>query len=306
MTQIGRKYIGKIEQHTGYYPYGEPWSEPSGQPWLYGGKERMHDNGLNEYDFSARRLNSALCLWTTPDPLAQKFANTNPYTYCAANPIRFIDPTGKELVITGDDREAAIKQLQNVLKTITLIDDENTHKISYKSNNNLNRRDLFGDIIKEIIDNKDITLLIESRSSEDINKNAWFAGGAYMGNQINNETGHVTTFQYIMPSFLATMDEVVDLPGYNLMHEITESYEGGKIALETKMSSPPKDIENSTYNEAHIRAIRQSVIPIRTFYDENGDIIPEERWRDASRVEYIARGGILTQKQVLILNKKLK
>ena len=32
---------GKVEQHTGYYPYGEPWSEPSGQPWLYGGKERM-------------------------------------------------------------------------------------------------------------------------------------------------------------------------------------------------------------------------------------------------------------------------
>ena len=75
---------GTLMQQNGYYPYGEPWREPSGQPYLYGGKERMRDNGLNEYDFSARRLNSALCLWTTPDPLAQKFVNTNPYTYCAA------------------------------------------------------------------------------------------------------------------------------------------------------------------------------------------------------------------------------
>ena len=38
----------------------EPWREPSGQPWLYSGKQRMRDNGLNEYDFSARRLNFTL------------------------------------------------------------------------------------------------------------------------------------------------------------------------------------------------------------------------------------------------------
>ena len=53
---------GKIAQHTGYYPYGEPWSEPSGQPYLYGGKERIREGGLNEYDFGARRYNSALAL----------------------------------------------------------------------------------------------------------------------------------------------------------------------------------------------------------------------------------------------------
>ena len=95
---------GALEQHNGYYPYGEPWREPSGQPYLYGGKERMRDNGLNEYDFSARRLNSALCLWTTPDPLAEQFANTNPLAYCAANPIKFIDPSG----LRPTDLEGAI------------------------------------------------------------------------------------------------------------------------------------------------------------------------------------------------------
>ena len=86
---------GKIAQHTGYYPYGEPWSEPAGQPYLYGGKERMREGALNEYDFGARRYNSALALWTTPDPLARTFSNTNPYSYCAGNPIRYIDQTGK-------------------------------------------------------------------------------------------------------------------------------------------------------------------------------------------------------------------
>ncbi len=85
---------GKIEQHTGYYPYGEPWHEPAGQPYLYGGKERMRDGGLNDYDFSARRLNSALALWSTPDPKAIDFTPINPYVYCAGNPIRYVDPSG--------------------------------------------------------------------------------------------------------------------------------------------------------------------------------------------------------------------
>ena len=85
---------GKIAQHTGYYPYGEPWSEPSGQPYLYGGKERLREGGLYEYDFGARRYNSALALWTTPDPVVH--GQHSPYTYCAGNPIRYIDPNGME------------------------------------------------------------------------------------------------------------------------------------------------------------------------------------------------------------------
>ena len=85
---------GQIEQHTGYYPYGEPWAEPDGQPYLFSGKERMRDNALNEYDFSARRYIPALALWTTPDPVVHD--QFNPYSYCAGNPIRFVDPSGKD------------------------------------------------------------------------------------------------------------------------------------------------------------------------------------------------------------------
>ena len=55
------------------------------------------DGSLNDYDFSARRLNSALALWTAPDPMARDFAGINPYVYCASNPIRYTDPTGCEI-----------------------------------------------------------------------------------------------------------------------------------------------------------------------------------------------------------------
>ena len=59
------------------------------------------DGSLNDYDFSAHRLNSALALWTAPDPMARDFSNINPYVYCAANPIRYTDPSGKIITENG-------------------------------------------------------------------------------------------------------------------------------------------------------------------------------------------------------------
>jgi len=120
---------GDLVQHTGYYPYGEPWREPSGQPYLFGGKERLRDNALNEYDFAARHLNSALCIWTAPDPLADDYAPTNPYTYCAANPIKFIDPTGCIVQDNkGKDLASLKSYLQNqidLIKTSDLFENNN-------------------------------------------------------------------------------------------------------------------------------------------------------------------------------------
>ena len=96
---------GSLVQHNGYYPYGEPWRVVEGQPYLYGGKERLTNNDNIEYDFGARRYHSASALWSTPDPAAIKFPAQNPYVFCAANPIKYVDPTGEVLVYTNATRE---------------------------------------------------------------------------------------------------------------------------------------------------------------------------------------------------------
>jgi len=36
--------------------------------------------------------------WLSPDPLAEKYPSVSPYVYCMNNPIRFVDPDGRELV----------------------------------------------------------------------------------------------------------------------------------------------------------------------------------------------------------------
>ena len=85
---------GSVEQHTGYYPYGEPWRNPAGQPYLFGAKERRSYASLNDYDFHARFYTAANTLWHAPDSHAGKYHHLSPWTFCAANPIRYSDPTG--------------------------------------------------------------------------------------------------------------------------------------------------------------------------------------------------------------------
>ena len=85
---------GAITQRTDYYPYGEPWRYPTGQPYLFSDKELTRADGRHAYTFPARTLLPSLPRWSTPDPLAEQTPWDSPYAYCAANPIANIDPTG--------------------------------------------------------------------------------------------------------------------------------------------------------------------------------------------------------------------
>lgn len=98
-----------VVQSADYYPYREPWREPSGQPFLYGGKERLRVDGLNEYDFNARRLIPALGIFAVFDDAAEKNPEMSPYLYCSGNPVNRIDPTG----MTDFEVEDKIKTIED-------------------------------------------------------------------------------------------------------------------------------------------------------------------------------------------------
>ncbi len=55
---------------------------------------------------SARHYNSDLSIWLSVDPLADKYPGVSPYTYCANNPVRLVDPNGKQWVTKKDEEKA--------------------------------------------------------------------------------------------------------------------------------------------------------------------------------------------------------
>ena len=96
---------GVVQQINHYYPYGSLMGEgfnASSQPYRYGGKELVTLEGLNLSDFGARWLDSPSGTFTTMDPLCEDFQHISPYLYCAGNPIKYIDPTGRVLETVWD------------------------------------------------------------------------------------------------------------------------------------------------------------------------------------------------------------
>ena len=88
---------GTVEETNHYYPFGGVFaSTGNAQPYKYNGKEYDSKKGLNWYDYGARHYDAALGRFTTNDPLAEKYYSMSPYTYCADNPVKFIDPNGME------------------------------------------------------------------------------------------------------------------------------------------------------------------------------------------------------------------
>ena len=92
---------GKVVQLNDYYPFGLPYSDTGSmkgtdiQPYKYNGKEFQTMHGLHWYDYGARMYDPIICRWNAVDPLAEKFYNATPYSYCGNNPVNAIDPDGR-------------------------------------------------------------------------------------------------------------------------------------------------------------------------------------------------------------------
>ena len=81
------------------------------------GKERDEETGYGY--FGARYMDHELTtMWLSVDPMADKYPGISPYTYCAWNPVRLVDPDGREIDLSGLS-EAMQQRLVNCLGKIT-------------------------------------------------------------------------------------------------------------------------------------------------------------------------------------------
>ncbi|MGU3376958.1 RHS repeat domain-containing protein [Chryseobacterium sp. M5A1_1a] len=102
-VSFGRNNIGVLEitDANDYYPFGMNhlktgnafFGVGSYKNHKYNGKE-LQETGM--YDYGTRMYMSDLGRWGVVDPLAEKMTRHSPYNYAFNNPIRFIDPDGRQ------------------------------------------------------------------------------------------------------------------------------------------------------------------------------------------------------------------
>jgi len=63
--------------------------------FTFSAKERDPETGLSY--FGSRYYSSDLSIWLSVDPMSDKYASLSPYTYCADNPVKLVDPNGEEM-----------------------------------------------------------------------------------------------------------------------------------------------------------------------------------------------------------------
>ena len=81
------------------------------------GKEKDEETGYGY--FGARYMDHELMtMWLSVDPLADKYPNISPYAYCAWNPVKLVDPDGKEVDLSCLN-EAIQNRIVNCLSAIT-------------------------------------------------------------------------------------------------------------------------------------------------------------------------------------------
>ena len=87
-----------ITQYDAYLPYGEllvdEHSSSEDLPYKFNGKQFDEETGL--YYYGARYMNPVTSLWYGVDALTEKYPNVNGYCYTMDNPIKYLDPNGKQ------------------------------------------------------------------------------------------------------------------------------------------------------------------------------------------------------------------
>ncbi|AZA93743.1 RHS repeat-associated core domain-containing protein [Chryseobacterium nakagawai] len=219
----------EITDTNNYYPFG--LNHISGMfgtsnfgglySYKYNGKE-LQETGM--YDYGARMYMPDLGRWGVVDPLAEKMRRYSPYNYAFNNPLRFVDPDGKQakdVIITGDKQKEAFKQLQQSTSLELKMDDKGKVTASGTAKTNADKKLLSATTDSNVIVN------VNATSSNYSNVGRWYIGGAYGGSEIKSD-GKTYTKQTINPEQTKKIDNFYNVQkGVSVLHEVLESYIGG-------------------------------------------------------------------------------
>jgi len=267
-------YTGKVLEEDHYYPYGLTVKVNENlihkaQPYKYNGKELENRFGLEMYDYGARMQDPQLGVWHSIDPLAEQSKRWSPYNYAVDNPVRFIDPDGRWTVeINGNKAKEATQELQKST-SLKITRDEKTGQLSATGEaKTKNDKKLLA-----AINDKNVDVKVTAEDTKTTKAGRLYIGGAFGGNTVTKGANGNTVVaeQEINPVVLEKMSTAHNKPGADVLHEVTEAYEGALMSQKSGVSSPAAGLPGSVYPQAHNSAANQSGPVYQRIYDASGN-----------------------------------
>ncbi|MBR4493026.1 MAG: RHS repeat-associated core domain-containing protein [Bacteroidales bacterium] len=259
-----------ITQGFLYAPFGEItteyaplWQNATLPKYVFNAKELDEETGM--YYYEARYYKPPV--FTSRDPMFEKYFWMTPYAYCANNPVKYVDPSGEDWYINGEASSDMVNQLNNHTSDNFTLHRNKDGSITYQGEATTKLDKYF----KSIVDNPDITVYMIASYTDEIEDgyyyekidDIYYAGGAYGGTYID-ENGHVDACQYVNPSNGKYWDEKTGKKtGYCMVHEVSESYEAGLITKKKGKEDPFGG--DLYYKKAHKKAAKWAmgtIIPI--------------------------------------------
>ena len=222
------------------------------------GKEKDEETGYSY--FGARYYDSDLSgLFLSVDPMADKYPRISPYAYCAWNPVKLVDPDGRELILicTAECMQKAISMMSSLLvkksKVSFSFDDKGRVTCSGEAKTKIEK------YMKEIIDNKDITVNLTVQESNEDENGYEIIGGSFDGNKFKDEA-HTQINAYQTVDLISANENDLKAgkswQGQTIWHEISEAFEGGLISINSskEASKAFRGETNLIYDQAHKNA----------------------------------------------------
>jgi len=98
--------------------------------FTFSAKERDSETSLSY--FGSRYYSSDLSIWLSVDPQSDKYPSLSPYTYCADNPVKLVDPDGEDIdpesMLAWNTLKSDIIGRKNFLKPFAILN-KATHGI---------------------------------------------------------------------------------------------------------------------------------------------------------------------------------